>query len=87
MKNIEISRFKSYNTKGKIMNNLKGRPAIAVTWPDGQFKLSDLSKTTNVNKVTLQTKAKKAVAAGVLKVVGSDRLKTVGRPQVVFSKV
>jgi len=64
----------------------KGRPSIAVTWPEGQFKLSDLSASSNIKKVTLQTKAKKAVSAGVLKVVGSDRLKMAGRPQIVFSK-
>lgn len=63
----------------------RGRPAKVVTWPEGSFKLNDI-KIDGITRTCLQMKANQAVDAGILKIVGTEKLQ-MGRPRNIFCKV
>ena len=70
----------------------RGRPPVAVTWPDGEFTVKDVVKEVSsspslpsLSGVSVQLKINKAVTAGVLQVVGKIRTGN-GRPKISYKR-
>ena len=63
-----------------------GRPPVILSWPDGDFTVEQLEKTTGLSKVTLYQKVKEALLDAAIVPTGKESSKQ-GRPRTVFQRV
>jgi response regulator of citrate/malate metabolism len=73
------------NEKMKITR--RGRPPVAIQWPDVVFTAQDVVDTMpeKVSRVTVHSKLNEAVDQGSLQIVGKMKTKN-GRPRISYKK-
>ena len=64
----------------------RGRKAVVIHWPDGQFTTKDVADSTKLSKVSIQLKITSAIGRQELVVVGKQKTSQIGRPYVVYTR-